>query len=293
MALAKCNYEIHDKEMLAIIRSLSQWRAELEGASSRIKIYTDHKALEYFMTTKQLTSRQARWAEILSQFFFTIMYHPGKQNTKADALTRREQDVGPQDKLKADFRTRALLRPDQLDPRVLEELSNSTELAAIEISKLSEPLGLIDRLLAANRTTESLEALRAQARLGDEDLKIEDGLLLYQDKLIVPDKDYLRTELIKEVHEQVSTAHPGRNKTIQLLTTRYYWRGLSTDVGQYIQNCHACRRANAPRDRKPGFLHPLPILERPWQHIAMDFISLPKDIYSYDIAFVVIDRLSK
>ena len=87
MAPAECNYEIHDKEMLAIIRSLSQWQAELEGSSSRIKIYMDHKALEYFMTTKQLTSRQAWWAEVLSQFFFTIMYHPGKQNTKADALT--------------------------------------------------------------------------------------------------------------------------------------------------------------------------------------------------------------
>ena len=54
---AECNYEVHDKEMLAIIRSLSQWRAELQGIGSRVKIYTDHKALEYFMTTKQLTSR--------------------------------------------------------------------------------------------------------------------------------------------------------------------------------------------------------------------------------------------
>ena len=60
MAPAECNYEIHDKEMLAIIRSLSQWRAELQGTGSRIQIYTDHKALEYFITTKQLTSRQAR-----------------------------------------------------------------------------------------------------------------------------------------------------------------------------------------------------------------------------------------
>ena len=95
MAPAECNYEIHDKEMLAIIRSLSQWRVELQGTGSRVQIYTDHKALEYFMTTKQLTSRQARWAEILSQFFFTIMYRPGKENTQADTLTRREQDVEP------------------------------------------------------------------------------------------------------------------------------------------------------------------------------------------------------
>ena len=60
MAPAECNYEIHDKEMLAIVRSLDQWRPELQGTHQRIQIYTDHKALEYFMTTKQLTGRQAR-----------------------------------------------------------------------------------------------------------------------------------------------------------------------------------------------------------------------------------------
>ena len=57
MALAECNYRIHDKEMLAIVRSLDQWRPELQGTAKRIQIFTDHKALEYFMTTKQLTGR--------------------------------------------------------------------------------------------------------------------------------------------------------------------------------------------------------------------------------------------
>ena len=66
MAPAELNYEIHDKEMLAIIRSLSHWRAELQGSLRRLKILTDYKALEYFITTKQLTSCQARWLELLS-----------------------------------------------------------------------------------------------------------------------------------------------------------------------------------------------------------------------------------
>ena len=57
MALTECNYKIHDKEMLAIICSLEQWRPELKGTHSQFQIYTDHKALEYFMTTKQLTER--------------------------------------------------------------------------------------------------------------------------------------------------------------------------------------------------------------------------------------------
>jgi hypothetical protein len=93
MAPAECNYRIHDKEMLAIVRSLDQWRLELQGTAKRIQIFTDHKALKYFMTTKQLTSRQARWAEALTEYHFVIMYRTGKQNAKADALTRQDDKV--------------------------------------------------------------------------------------------------------------------------------------------------------------------------------------------------------
>ena len=57
---AEINYPIHDKELLAIIRALETWRPELEGSLHRIRIVSDYKALEYFMTTKALSGRQAR-----------------------------------------------------------------------------------------------------------------------------------------------------------------------------------------------------------------------------------------
>ena len=90
MSDAEQNYEIHDKEMLAIIRALQEWRAELEGLQTkeRFQVLTDHRSLEYFMTTKKLNARQARWAEFLSRFYFLIKYRPGRQNTLADALSR-------------------------------------------------------------------------------------------------------------------------------------------------------------------------------------------------------------
>ena len=128
------------------------------------------------------------------------MYRPRKENTQADALTRREQDVGPQDELKAQYRTRALLQPDQLDLAILAELFKDNEVLDIEAGELNEPIGLIDRITAANRTVESLNALRTQALTDDTDLRLEDGLLLYQDRLIVPDTDNLRTDLIREAH---------------------------------------------------------------------------------------------
>jgi len=53
------NYEIHDKEMLAIIRGLESWRHLLEGAQFKFEIWTDHKNLEYFMRVQKLNQRQA------------------------------------------------------------------------------------------------------------------------------------------------------------------------------------------------------------------------------------------
>jgi hypothetical protein len=78
MAPAELNYGVHDKEMLAIIRSFGNFRAELCSSPHQIKVYTDHKALEYFMTTKQLTSRQARWAELLADYHIIICYRPAR-----------------------------------------------------------------------------------------------------------------------------------------------------------------------------------------------------------------------
>jgi hypothetical protein len=60
MSPAECNYEIYDKELLAIVKSFDYWRAELEGHPQSVKVITDHKNLEYYMTTKQLSRRQAR-----------------------------------------------------------------------------------------------------------------------------------------------------------------------------------------------------------------------------------------
>ena len=75
---AECNYEIYDKELMAIIRCFEEWRAELQSSINPIRVLSDHKNLEYFMTNKLLSRRQARWAQFLSQFDFKIVYRPGK-----------------------------------------------------------------------------------------------------------------------------------------------------------------------------------------------------------------------
>jgi hypothetical protein len=86
---AKVNYDIHNKEMLAIVAAFKEWEHMLKSVADQITVYTDHTNREYFATTKVLTRRQARWAEHLAEFNFRVIYRPGDKNTKADVLSRR------------------------------------------------------------------------------------------------------------------------------------------------------------------------------------------------------------
>jgi hypothetical protein len=81
------NYKIHDKEMLAIIRALEEWRHFLEGARLKFEVWTDHKNLEYFRTAQKLNRQQARWSLYLSRFDFSLHHKPGRSMGKPDALS--------------------------------------------------------------------------------------------------------------------------------------------------------------------------------------------------------------
>ncbi|KAF7567774.1 hypothetical protein PtrM4_143650 [Pyrenophora tritici-repentis] len=93
MSPTECNYEIYDKELLAIVRAFEEWRPELAGVPEAVEVLTDHRGLEYFRSKRNLNRRQARWAEFLEEFDFRIQYRPGKQGTKPDSLTRRTGDL--------------------------------------------------------------------------------------------------------------------------------------------------------------------------------------------------------
>ena len=88
---AELNYPVHEKELLAIIRALKRWRANLIGVP--FLIYTDHKTLENFHQQKELSCRQARWMEFLSQYDGKIVYVKGENNSVADALSRLPDDL--------------------------------------------------------------------------------------------------------------------------------------------------------------------------------------------------------
>jgi hypothetical protein len=96
LTLPELNYDVHDKELLAIFDAFKHWHHYLEESPIPIDVVTDHKNLEYFSTTKVLTRRQVRWSEYLSPFNIVIRFHPGRLGAKPDALIRR-WDVYPKE----------------------------------------------------------------------------------------------------------------------------------------------------------------------------------------------------
>ena len=153
------------------------------------------------------------------------MYRPGAQN-RADALTRREWETDEQTSVKAVTRKQTLLQPDQLDSRIRQELTDNS-------LAVTDSLDLIDHLLQANRNSEELADRRLDEvtrPAGESPWAMQNGLVLYNGRLVVPNEDNLRTQIIKEAHAQVSTAHPGRNKTRKIIADRYYWPKMHQDI---------------------------------------------------------------
>uniref|UniRef100_A0A9J7Y6K0 Gypsy retrotransposon integrase-like protein 1 n=1 Tax=Cyprinus carpio carpio TaxID=630221 RepID=A0A9J7Y6K0_CYPCA len=85
---AERNYDIGDRELLAVRLALGEWRHWLEGAAVPFLVWTDHKNLEYIRSARRLNARQARWALFFGRFDFTLSYRPGSKNVKPDALSR-------------------------------------------------------------------------------------------------------------------------------------------------------------------------------------------------------------
>jgi hypothetical protein len=321
---AECNYEIYDKELLAIVNCLEHWRPELEGTDLPIQILTDHKALEYFMTSKKLTRRQARWALTLANYNFQIAYRPGKANGKADALTRKPGDrpAGDTDeRQKHQFQT--ILTAKRIHPRLRTELEDTArepevniaeaELALIDYALLDEalvspieaednelPQPLENRVWDAQSIDDTTKRVIQKLANGDQrdheitlaHAIVKDGKLYIDNRLWVPES--ARTEVIEAVHSTPETGHPGLAKTLFHLQKSYYWPYMHRAVSQYLRNCHTCRQTKAPRDKQHGLLNPLSIADRPWKHISMDFVThLPKTLRGYNAIAAIVCRLTK
>ena len=92
------NYNIYERELLAVMKALLHWRPYLGWTTRPFTILTDHANLQYWKAPRDLNRRTARWHADLQEYDYEIKYIPGKENTPADALSRPPGvDMGEQD----------------------------------------------------------------------------------------------------------------------------------------------------------------------------------------------------
>ena len=119
--------------------------------------------------------------------------------------------------------------------------------------------------------------------------------LCWRGRIWLPFFEPLRTQVIQETHDSALSGHPGRDLTKMLISRRFTWPGLSQDVRKFLRNCDVCGRTTIWREKRRGLLKPLPIPDRIWSELSMDFITglPPSGPDQADTIMVITDRLSK
>ena len=258
--------------------ALKEWRCYLLGNS--FKVVTDHKSNSFLQEQSTLTPRRARWAEFLQNFSIEWVWAPGRKNP-ADPLSRHPDFQGTSG-----------------TKGVAGAMGVGVTAGAITLPSCSrEEEVWLSRVREASLVDPWLH--RRQNR---RKVTFKDGLFFKGSRVYVPahhvDQDgeeyNLRREVLENLHGPPVVGHPGRDRTLELVSRSWWWPGITEDVKDFVAQCDSCQRVKASSQLPAGLLHPLEIPARKWQSISMDLITgLPKTKSGYDAIWVVVDRLSK
>ena len=192
------------------------------------------------------------------EFDFCWVHRPGRQNQVADALSRKavETYVAALTSVQSDFldRVRAQITVDATYLQLREKVKE----------------GLVRKYW------------------------LDDGLLYAKGgRLFVPASGSLRNELIRETHDPEWAGHPGVERMMALLSREYYWPKMEEDIELFVRTCLACQLDKTERRKQPGLLQPLPIPDRAWDSVSMDFITGFPEVKGMRSILVVVDRFPK
>jgi hypothetical protein len=273
---AERNYSTTEREALAVVWAINKFRGYVEGA--KIIVITDHQALRWLMTLKSPTGRLARWALQLQAYNIQIKYAPGKTNLVADTLSRppiAEEEMTYQISfVSIDFpaRTAGETRTEQM---------RDDNLATI-ITCLEDPTQTENNAYWTGRGyLISHGVLYRYSPEADE----EDA------QLVVPAHQY--EEILQLYHDAPAAGHYGIDRTIQRITSRYYWKNMRTIITKHVKSCIECQRYKATNLRPAGLLQTTAINQR-FEVVAFDLIGpLPPSEDNERWIFVIEDVATK
>ena len=284
MQPAEVNYDVHNKELLAIIKVLEEWEQYLPhfGSTPTI-IISDHQNLQYFMTARQVKPHHIRWKEFLSGFNVKITYRPGKSSTKPDALSRR-----PDHEVTEPPKEEVILEPSLFaDPSILTSINTMVYVqdaslpAEIRRDQLKDPI-IAGFLLLKESDDQGIPQ-------GWE--HNDDRYWTMNGKIYVAEK--MCHKVLQAYHDSKTAGHPGISRTLELISRTYWWPRVSSYVRMYVSTCDSCNRNKTFPGKPIGHLKPNEVPTCPWQVISTDLITQLPTSNGFDAILVVACLLSK
>ncbi|KAJ9543974.1 LOW QUALITY PROTEIN: hypothetical protein OSB04_023681 [Centaurea solstitialis] len=215
----------YDLQLAAVVFVLKIWRHYLYRV--KYTIYTDHCSLRHFLDQPNLNMRQRRWLNVVKDYDCDILYHPGKANVVADALSRKTAHT-------------------------------SLRISHLKMAVTTSFLELVRRALEEAGRSENQNRERVWSQLP---LMVQDsrGLLTRHERVWVPHAGGARQTLLEEAHKSRLSIHPGATKMYRDLRADYWWPRMKREVARYVESCLTCLKVKAEHQRPHGNMQPLEI----------------------------------
>lgn len=231
-------YATIEREMLAIVYAIKQFRCYL--INRKFVVYTDHKPLTGALRSHDTTSRLTNLLNKIIDYDYVIKYKPGKINCNADALSRLPYEDLPNKIL---ITTRSKAKEQKQEAK----LDKTQEILEVQEPELDQSCHDI--------TTNDINV--KQQRYKDA-------------KLITDDEE--KERILREFHDNVLGGHQGRDKTFDKIRRQFFWKGLYSDVDNFVKKCEDCQRSKNGRNIKmPMFITDTPY--KPFEKVYLDVVG--------------------
>ena len=242
---------------MAIVFAIEKWRPYILG--KHFVVWTDQRSLRFLLEQWEVEVEYQKWLLKPMPYNFSIQYKLGSSNSAADALSRIPDNA-------------------------------TLSLLSAPIIKNFEDL---KEMVAADPFLSNIEHAFQQDPASYPGFSLVEGHLHCNGKLAIPIESTYVPMLLREFHNSAIGGHAGICRTYNHLAAKFYWKGMKKMVQRFGKACEVCQRSKHETSAPAGLLQPLPIPDKVWDNITMDFIEgLPKSKGCSTI-LVVVDRLTK